>query len=284
MLTGFCVFIYRENINMSLPIIYQMHILVTGLIFVAILLIALEGGYQFGRWSRKHKIVSSEKEYKDLVLTAMYALLGLMLAFTYTFTLSRADMRKQALIDEANAIGTAFLRAEMLEEPTQTELRIALLEYARTRVIRPDIAGDNEKLKNVIDQSNRAQARIWPVIQQMLDKSKPGPVEVSIVHSMNDLYDIGTKRLAVSFDQLPFVLLIILLFLTCTSLALTGFNAGLSGKMNRGGLVLLVIFLSVVILIITDFDRSFKGFVQISQQSLLDVINGMERLLASGVK
>lgn len=267
---------------MSLPVLYQMHILVTGLIFVAILLIALEGGYQFGRWSRKHKIVSSEREYKDLVLTAMYALLGLMLAFTYTFTLSRADMRKQALIDESNAIGTAFLRAEMLEEPVQTELRVALLEYARTRVIQPEAAGDNEKLSKILKDSKEAEARMWPVVRQMLNNGKPGPVEVSIVHAMNDIYDIGTKRLAVSFDQLPFVLLVILLFLTCTSLALTGFNAGLSGKMNRGGLILLVIFLAVVILIITDFDRSFKGFVQINQQSLIDVINDMESMLSSG--
>lgn len=267
---------------MNLPILYQMPILVTGLIFFAILLLALEFGYQFGKWKRKKNVVSSEREYRDLVLTAMYALLGLMLAFTYTFTLSRADLRKHALIDEANAIGTASIRAEMLGEPAKTEIRIGLLEYARTRVITPDVAGNDEKLKNVIDQSKQAQAKIWQNIQQMLNKGKPGPVEVSVVYAINDVYDIGTKRLAVSFDQLPFVLLVILMFLTCTSLALTGFNAGLSGKMNRGGLLLLVIFLALVILIITDFDRSFKGFVQISQQSLIDVINDMEVMLDTG--
>lgn len=267
---------------MNMSILYEMNILFEGVIFIVILYAALEAGYQFGRWETKKKVVSSEKEYKDLVLTAMYALLGLMLAFTYTFTLSRADLRKQALVDESNAIGTAFLRADMIQEPTSTELQATLLEYAKSRIIKPESISSNQNLKNFLLQTQEAQERIWPVVQQMLNKGEPPPVEVSVVQSINDVFDIGTKRLAVSFDRLPMILLFMLLFLAGTSLGLTGYNAGLSGKLNRGGLFMLVLFLTMVILMITDFDMSYRGFVKISQQSMFDVVRDMERMLNVG--
>src|SRR3989304_2844236 len=98
---------------MDIKILYQMPTWVIGLLFVVVLLGALEAGYRIGRWRERTISEPLGKGEVDLVLPSMYALLGLMLAFTYTFTLSRADLRKQAVIDEANAIGTAFLRVGM---------------------------------------------------------------------------------------------------------------------------------------------------------------------------
>jgi hypothetical protein len=210
----------------------------------------------------------------------MYALLGLVLAFTYAFTLSRADLRKQAVIDEANAIGTAFLRASLAPEPTRTELRKALLDYAKTRVVTVETAGTTDQLRRTVAGTLEAQSKMWPLTEQMV-KSKPaGPVEVSIVQSINEVIDMNTKRLAVSFDRLPGIVLLMLLFLACASLAITGFNAGRLGRMNRWGLTLLILVLAAVMLVIIDFDRPIRGFVQVSQQSLVDVIRDMENTLA----
>lgn len=264
-----------------MPVLYQFPTLLNAIIFILLLLFALEAGYQLGK-RRSGNASPGDSENRNLVLTAMYALLGLMLAFTYTFTLSRADLRKDALINESNAIGSAFLKSGMIDEPNRSELRKALLDYAGTRVIHSDTAGNYAKIKDLLEQSSQAQSRIWPIVQKVLDEEPPGSAEVSIVNAVNDLFDAGSKRLAVSFDVLPAILLLMLLFLTCSCLALTGFNSGHSGKINRGGLVLLVFFLAVVILIITDFDRSFRGFVQISQQSMIDIIDDMERMLQSG--
>jgi hypothetical protein len=71
-----------------------------------------------------------------------------------------------------------------------------------------------------------------------------------------------------------------LLFIASAAVAMTGLNAGLSGRMNRWGLTLLILVLAFVMLIITDFDRPIRGFVQVSQQSLVDVIRDMENTLA----
>lgn len=264
---------------MDLPILYQMPTLAIGLFFAVILLAALEAGYQIGRRRGRTTSESGTKDHSDLVLTSMYALLGLVLAFTYAFTLSRADMRKQAVIDEANAIGTAFLRAGLAPEPERTELRKALLEYAKTRVVPAGTAVTNEQLQKTVEGTLQALSKIWPTTEQMV-KSKPaGPVEVSIVQSINEVIDMHTKRLAVNFDRLPGIVLLMLLFIASAAVAVTGLNAGLSGRMNRLGLTLLILVLSFVMLIITDFDRPIRGFVQVSQQSLEHVIRDMESTL-----
>jgi hypothetical protein len=212
----------------------------------------------------------------------MYALLGLMLAFTYAFTVSRADLRKQAVIDEANAIGTAFLRTGLAPEPSRTELRKALLDYAKTRVVvvTAETAVTTEQLRKTVAGTSQALSKIWPITEQLV-KSKPaGPVEVSIVQSINEVIDMNTKRLAVSFDRLPGIVLLMLLFIASASVAMTGFYAGLSGRLHRLRFTLLALVLAAVMLVITDFDRPIRGFVQVSQQSLVDVIRDMENTLA----
>ena len=265
---------------MDILILYQMPTLVIGLLFVVILLVALEVGYRIGIWRRRTTSESSGKGEGDLILTSMYALLGLMLAFTYTFTLSRADLRKHAVIDEANAIGTAFLRAGMTSEPTRTELRKVLLDYAKTRVVTIETAGTTDQLRRSLAHTLQAQSKIWPITERMVKARPAGPVEVSIVQSINEVIDMHTKRLAVSFDRLPWIVLLMLLFLASASLAITGFNAGLSGRMNRWGLTVLILVLAAVMLVITDFDRPVRGFVQVSQRSLEDVIRDMEATLS----
>ena len=253
---------------MDIQIFYQIPTPVIGLFFAVILLAALELGYRIGLWRGRRKSESGKKDQGELVLTSMYALLGLVLAFTYAFTLSRADMRKQAVIEEANAIGTAFLRAGLVPEPSRTDLRKVLLDYAKTRVVKVGMFSSPDQMRKTLASTLQAQSKIWPLTEQMV-KSKPaGPVEVSIVQSINEVIDMHTKRLAVNLDRLPGVVLIMLLSLSCTSLAITGFSAGISGRINRFGLILLIFVLAFVMLIITDFDRPIRGFVQVSQQSL----------------
>ena len=95
----------------------------------AVLLVAMEvgawNGRRLGRRATDAKGGNARKR-SDLEVGALLALMGLVLAFTYLFSLSRIDMRKQALVQEANAIGTAFLRADLLPEPGRTELRARL--------------------------------------------------------------------------------------------------------------------------------------------------------------
>lgn len=211
----------------------------------------------------------------DIALTAMYALLGLVMAFTYSFTISRADHRKQAIIAEANALGTAFLRADLVSEPNRSELRTVLREYAGTRLISSGKGTFAEDAKRIIEGSLCVQDKLWPLTVRITKESSQGAIDSLIVQSINEVIDMHSVRVAASFDRLPMAVFWLLLFNTSVVLAVSGFNRGLMGNMNRMRMTALVLVLTAVMTTIIDFDRGLDGFVMTSQQSIIDVIADM---------
>ena len=209
-----------------------------------------------------------------VVLTSMFALLGLMLAFTYAFTVTRFDARKQAIVDEANAISTAFLRADLGPEPARTELRTLLLEYAKTRATPGGTT--NAKLRGVLDRSKQVQAKLWPATAQMVKGKNAGIIEASIVQAINRVLDAHATRLAKVLDRLPTIVLAMLVFITAASVAVGGFYSGITGGMNRLRMTVLALVLASVIIVIIDFDLPQRGFIRVSQETLQAVIRDME--------
>ena len=90
--------------------LYQIPLWVLVFLFLIVLLIPMEIGFRLGSRKRRSHPDPEGESHRDITLAAMLTLLALMLAFTYSFSMSRADLRKQAIITEVNAMGTAFLR------------------------------------------------------------------------------------------------------------------------------------------------------------------------------
>jgi hypothetical protein len=262
-----------------LSILYQYPIWVNGLFFLATLLVSMGVGFLIGRYNLNSREKSAKRGKSDVVLTGMFALLGLILAFTYAFSLSRADARKQAVMEEANAIDTAFLRADLAPEPVRLELKTLLLEYARTRVISESDVTDSEVLRQIIGRSLEIQAQLWPVALKSIDAGVSGPREISILHSINDVLDAHTRRVVNGFDQLPTAVLLLMLIIASGALGVAGYNSGVAGHEDRWGLRVLSLLLAIVMLLITDFDRSHSGFIRIDQQPLVNAVNSMEHHL-----
>lgn len=135
--------------------IHDLPLWVIGVLFALALLAALEGGYRVSlRRCKRREEQDGEDGGGSLELTSMFALLGLILAFTYAFTVSRHEGRRQAMIAEANALGTALLRAGLVAEPGRGELRRALLEYARTRTVAPGVVLTTAQLGELVQRSS----------------------------------------------------------------------------------------------------------------------------------
>jgi hypothetical protein len=211
----------------------------------------------------------------------MLALLGLMLAFTYAFSLSRADLRKQAIVNEANALETAFIRADLVAEPGRSELRRQLLEYARTRVLIADQVDNLEHLHQLIERSLEAQRKLWPATKLALEGDTPVPMEVLLVQAINAVMDAHETRFAVGFDHLPPLVLFALILIAALSLAAAGHNAGLRGQIIRWRMNAFALILVMLIVIIVDFDQSMRGFIHVSNQSLISVVQSMEDAIAN---
>lgn len=262
------------QMNFDIAVHYQYPLGLMAFIFVMVLMVSLEVGFQIGKRVACHDDI--KRESKDIALGSMLALLGLVIAFTYAYAISRADHKKEAVQNEANAIGTAFLRAELAAEPFQSELRQLLLGYARTRVTTSETISSEENIRQAITRSLEVQSRLWPTTVRMVQADIPGPVEVSIVQAINNVLDRHSERVALMSDHLPTIALLMLVFIAAASVTVAGYNAGLSGSLNRWRMTTFTLVLAAVLSIIIDFDVPQRGFISTSQNNMVDLIHEME--------
>ena len=258
----------------------EMPLWLVAVILVVCILVALESGFGMGL-HKFHVKEDSEKAVRgDVTLGSMLALLGLILAFTYAFSLSRADHRKDAIVNEANAINTAFLRADLAAEPGRSELRKRLFDYARTRLVTAEMVATQEALQHTIAHSLEAQSHLWPATKQVLQGDVPGPIKTAIIQAVNGVLEAHNKRVAAVHDRLPEVILMLLTFVAMVSVAVAGYQAGLTGSMNHWRRGAFVLILAALILIIIDFDRSFEGVIQVNQETIVSLISNLERTVS----
>jgi hypothetical protein len=208
----------------------------------------------------------------------MFAVLGLMLAFTYGAAVDRFDTSKKAVIMEANAMRTTFLRANLVVEPGRTELKQALLDYARTRTVKQGRDLSKEEFQEIIQKSLQAQSKLWPITEQIAGQNSPSPF--LLVAAVNQIIDAHVIRLAAIKDKLPISAIIMLIFVAAASLAVAGFNGGIAGRLHRWQMTTFAIVLVGIMLVIHDFDHPVNGFIRVNHESIINVINEMEADLA----
>ena len=265
---------------MEISILYDFSIWALGFLFLLTLLLVLEVGHQIGLKQREHW-VEKETAGGKVVLTGLLTLLGLILSFTYLASAQRYEARKQTAIMEANALGTAFLRADLVAEPGSTELKLALLDYARTRVVSErKTRWTSEGRKSYLLITLKEQERLWPITENIIEESKPGPIETALVTAINHVLDVHTLRLAAGLDKLPLAITLMMLVMAAAALGVAGFNAGIYGKMSRGRMTAFALVLTLIMFVIQDFDRPSEGWIRVPDATLHFVILEMETELA----
>lgn len=267
---------------MEYPFLYSYPIELNALFFVLFLMGAVELSYRIGCWKRNK--IGEEREIDrrgDIVLSAMLGILGLLFAFTYAFTTSRSDKRKTAILTELNALGTAFHRADLVEDPHRTHIRNALHEYTASLAVTRDQADSKENLRATIDRILAKQKPLWPLTKQMVTSISPGPLHNAVVAAVNDVHDASSMRRMASFDRLPTAILAMLLFVAGATLSVAGYSAGRANSLRRWRMTALTLILAAVMVVITDFDRPLSGSVQTDQQGYVDLANEMEESLAA---
>lgn len=240
-------------------------------VFICILVVVLlsvECGYRLGKYRRGQQ----EKEAPvGTMVGATLGLLAFILAFTFGLAAARFDTRRQVLLDEANAIGTTYLRAGML--PNRGEQIEGLLrDYVAARL-------DAVRSGNVaegIRRSENIQQQIWAEADAVAEKN-PNSIVVGIfVQSLNEMIDLHAKRVQAGIrSRIPGAIWLGLFAVAVLSLAAMGYLEGLSGTRRSLAIIAVAIAFSVVIELIADLDRPQEGVLRVSQQALLDVQKSM---------
>lgn len=233
---------------------------------------ALEGGYRIGRW--RHVRVAQEKEPPvGAMVAAVLGLLAFLLAFTFGLAASRFDARRQVVLDEANAIGTTYLRARLLPGPQRTKVAELLREYVDVR-----IRGVKEKkLAEAITRSEELHELIWAEAVGAAENKNASPVMTSLfIQSLNEMIDLHAKRLMAGVrSRIPTSIWVGLLSLSLLGMLGVGYQSGLSATRRSPAMAALVLAFAGVLFLIADLDRGAEGFLTVSQQAMLDLQKSM---------
>jgi hypothetical protein len=205
----------------------------------------------------------------DEIQTMVFAVLGLLLAFTFSMAVSRFDVRKQYLSEEVTAISTAYLRAQLLppaQQATATE-RFRRYVDARLASARPDWEYDTA----LRQETSALQQQLWTQGVAFAQHDPQATTGQLYLQALSDMFDAQSRRDAARLNYLPATAFYLILVVAMLAAGILGYRSGLGGGRSLIGSILLALVISLVVLIILDFDHPYHGLTIISQQ-------GMEQL------
>jgi len=237
------------------------------LVSIAVVLLSIEFGWRLGNYRRQ----PAEEEKKVPISAAVGATLGLLaflLAFTFSMAGTRFDNRKEIVLQEANAIGTTYLRADFLEQQPRDEAHNLLRAYTALR---------SGGASAIISQQGMAKAaalqdQLWAIADEA--KVQSDSIATGLfIQSLNEMFDLDAVRVTALRNRIPDAIWLMLCVVTILSMAAMGYEFGQASTRNWAITVLLAIVFTTVILLIADLDRPQAGLLQVSQQPLLDVLS-----------
>jgi hypothetical protein len=242
---------------------------------LVLLLLAVEAGVRAGTRARAQRKGEGSADL-GTIQGAVLGLLGLLLAFTYSLAAVRQDARRGLLVREANAIGTAYLRAGLLPEPRRGELRAILRQYVDSRIAPDDVVRDPVRLAEAVQRSERVLQTLWPAASRNFESQPPTVLDSLMFQSLNEVIDLHTERLAAFGYRIPQIILWLLFVVAAMAMAMTGFGGGLSGRRSLFFTSMQAVLVAAVIMVILDLDHPRRGSIRISQQPMIQLRDSLQ--------
>ncbi len=235
------------------------------LLLILFLLGATELGYQLGRARlRRH---GDEKEGNlGSMAAGTLGMFAFILAVLVGASGERFALRRQLVTDEANAIRTAYLRAGYLDSPYPAEIRPLLAEYVDVRLS----ALDPGQIDQAIARSQEIHIELWERTEA-LARANPSDVIALFVESANEVINLHTQRIRAVSVRIPPPLWLCIFLLAGLCMLMLGLHNAYSGQRSLLALVVLVLAFAAVIALLADLDRPTAGFLNVSQQALVDL-------------
>jgi hypothetical protein len=248
-------------------------------VYVASLFLGSLGLLELGRRAalRRHKQGKQPANY-GVIEGAMFALLGLLIAFTFSGAAERFERRRTLIVEEANAIGTAYLRLDLLSPEAQPRLRADFRRYVDSRLAVYEAIPDVEAVKEKLAESAKLQLAIWAqALEGARATGRPEPMQL-IVPALNAMIDITTTRTVALETHPPLVVFAMLGILMWICSLLAGF--GIASSEGRSNLHVFAFtgILCLTIFVIVDYEYPRVGFVRINavDQLLVDLRDSMK--------
>lgn len=196
---------------------------VATLMFVGVLVALRLGRYIGERAIARHGSVGSTIGSLE---TAVFALLGLLIAFTFSGALTRFDTRRVQVVQEANAIGTAWLRMDLLPAAAQPKLRATFRSYVDSRIDTYRKLPDLTAVRAEVAHSSQLQQEIWNQVTAAIRLPDARPdAALLLMPALNDMFDITSARLAATQLHPPIIIYAMLVALALVAALLAGYQS-----------------------------------------------------------
>ena len=237
----------------------------------------LEVGYRAGI-PRRERTDEASRTHIHLTETSTLGLLALLLAFAFSQALQRYDSRSEQVVDEANAIGTAYLRIDLLPPALRDDVRLVMRRYVDLKVKSTTFATSDEAgWRAVVDEASALQPVLWAYAMRAA-QIDPSPVASGLfIQALNEMFDSFGRRDAGLARHVPEVVLFLLFCVFMIAATIVGFAAGTSGHRPPAVSLVMIGLIGVLIYVILDLDRPRRGLIEVPKQSLYDLRESVNR-------
>jgi len=241
-------------------------LVVLALSFVTFWLSALLGALVLKRYSA---FDGGTREEFGLIVGATLTLLGLLIGFSFSMAISRYELRTAYEEAEANAIGTEYLRAELLPAADAARVRALLAEYLDQRVFFYT-SRDRQQLRHVDAYTAQLQDRLWSAIRTPATTQPSPPIQALVISGMNDVLNSQGNTQAAWWNHIPFAAWILMAAIAVFSNLLVGYGAR-PVRTKPYLLMVLPLVVSVALYLIADLDSPRSGIIGVQPQNLLSL-------------
>lgn len=250
---------------MDVALLESFPIYVVYICIAIFILFSFEVGYQIG----KHAHIRLDKEAPSALGPMVGGILGMLafvLAFTFSMAASQHNIRKQYVIDEANVIGTAYLRSDLIDEQHGTEVKRLLRDYVDTRV-----GANSDNVDTLYARSTELHELLWAQASSAAIKV-PNTNTSLLVQSINDVIDMHENRVAAALiNRIPDIIRLTVIIIASLTLMTLGIQAGLGVSRRLVAVIPLALAFAALATVIVDLDRPLRGLIKVEQQAMINL-------------
>jgi hypothetical protein len=239
---------------------------------IGIVLLALMAGSFFaGRFmharATRRGLVRKNTAFDGFIVSAVLGLLALLLGFTFSLAIQRYEERRQLVVNSANAIGTAYLRSQLLDSPHRERLSRILVDYTHVQIALAD--NDFPYSGPLRERSDALLTDLWAATTAALTDPKNAAFVFAVSGAMNSVIDLDEVRKTARSIRVPFEVYVVLLGYLISVAGVLGY------EIEKGRSTFVACFvlslMTISLLLVIDIDRPGSGGIQESQEPMLDL-------------
>jgi hypothetical protein len=236
---------------------------------LALMLMCVYGGVKVH--GRRPSATKEKKEARGAIMSPMLALFGFLLAFTFGMSGSRFDDRRRTIIDEANAIGTAILRADMYPDTARKAFRSDFKDYLEARITYYESRRHLADVTQSLNEADVLGQHIWDRASTLSRNRELFVASAQMIPAINNMLDLRTTRTVGELSRVPDSVMYMLFIIALVSAFFLGYT--LADTIDWMPATSFCVLTVVIIFIIMDLDRPRRGFIDLStsQQAMVEL-------------